>query len=58
MLKLWDTCQEKLLTGSATSPGERNVLQSTKMKKFGDLKSTSDMEMQSLVFGQLVFGLI
>ena len=42
-----------------TRPGERVVFQSTKMKEVGDLKSalTSDMEMQSLEFAQLVFGL-
>ena len=35
------------------------MLQSTKLKGVGDLKSTltSDMEMQSLEFAQLVFGL-
>jgi hypothetical protein len=35
------------------------VLQSTKLKGFGDLKCvlTSDMKIQSLEFAQLVFGL-
>ena len=38
---------------------EREVLQSTKLKGVGDLKNalTSDMEMQSLEFAQLVFSL-
>ena len=43
--------------GSGTSPGERGLLQSTKMKKgVGDLMTalTSDMEMQNLEFAQLV----
>ena len=60
MPESWDTCQGELLTGSGTSPRERSVLQSTKeVKGVGDLKSalTSDMEMQSLEFAQLVFGL-
>ena len=35
----WDSCPGKLLTGSGTSPGERNVLQSTKLKGVRDLKS-------------------
>jgi hypothetical protein len=36
------------------------VLQSTKLKEVGDLKSvlTSDMEAESLEFAQLVFGLV
>ena len=51
MPELWDTCGGELLTGSGTSPRERSVLQSTKLKGVGDLKRvlTSDMEMQSLV---------
>ena len=46
-------------TGSGKSSIERSVLQSTKMEEVGDLKSifTLDMEMQSLEFAQLVFGL-
>ena len=50
--KLWDTCQEELLTGSEISPRERSVLQSTKLNGGGDVESimTSDMEMQSLEF--------
>ena len=42
-----DTCREELLTGSGTSPRERSVLRSMKLKGVGDLKSalTSDMEM-------------
>lgn len=53
----WDTCQGKLLTGKGTSPRERSVLQSTKLKGVGDLKRvlTSDMELQSLELAQLVF---
>ena len=59
MPESWGTCQGELLTGSGTSPRERSVLQSTKLKGIGDLKSalTSDVEMQSLEFAQLVFGL-
>ena len=51
MPELWDTCGAELLTGSGASPRETSVLQSTKLKGVGDLKSvlTSDMEMQSLV---------
>ena len=52
----WGTCQEELLTGSGTSPRERSVLLSTEVKRVGDLK-ISDMEMQSLEFAQLGFGL-
>ena len=51
MPKLWNICQGKLLTGKIS------LLQSTKMKKgVEDLKTalTSDMEMQSLEFAQLV----
>jgi hypothetical protein len=56
----WNTCQGKLLTGNGPSPGERSLLQSTKMKGVGDLKSTltSDMEMQSLEFAQLDSGVL
>ena len=59
MTELWDTCQEKLLTGNRTNLGERSLSLSTKMKWFGDLRRalTSDMELQSLEFAQLVFGL-
>jgi hypothetical protein len=55
----WDTYWGKLLTGCGKSPRERPVLQSTKIKGLGDLKSalTSDMEVQSLEFAQLDFGL-
>ena len=44
-----------MLTENGTSPGERSVQQSTKLKGVGDLKSalTSDMEMQSLEYAQL-----
>jgi hypothetical protein len=57
MSEPWDTCQGKLLRGSGTSQRKRSVLQSTKLKGVGDLKSiwTSDMEMQSLEFAQLIF---
>jgi hypothetical protein len=39
-----------MLTGNGTSPGERSLSQSTKMKGVEDLKNilTSEMEMQSL----------
>jgi hypothetical protein len=55
----WDTCQGELLTESGNSPGERNVLQSMKLKGVGDLKNvlTSDMDVKSLKSAQLVFGL-
>ena len=33
MPELWDTCQGKLLTGNGTSPRERSLLQSTKLKE-------------------------
>lgn len=48
--RAWDTCQGKLLTGSGNSPREKSVLQKTKIKGVGDLKSilTPDMGMQSL----------
>lgn len=44
MSESWDTCQGELL--SDCSPGERSVLQSTKLKGIGDLKSvlTSDID--------------
>jgi hypothetical protein len=51
MSELWDSHLQKLLTGSGTSPRERN-----KAKRVGDLK-TSDTERQSLEFAQMVFGL-
>ena len=56
---MWDICQGKLLTGCRTKPRERSLLQSTKMKGVGDLKSTliSEVEMQCLEFAQLVCGL-
>ncbi|CAO2634474.1 hypothetical protein LEMLEM_LOCUS22679 [Lemmus lemmus] len=56
----WDTCRGELLTESGTSTRERSVLLSTKLNRIGGLKSilTSDMEMQSLEFDQLVFGLV
>ena len=57
MTEPWDTCQGKLLIESGTSPRERSVLQSTKMKGVRDLKSvlTSNMEMQRSEFAELVF---
>ena len=57
--KVVDSCQKEMLTGSGTSPRERNMMQSTKLKGVGDLKNilSSDMEMQNLEFAQLVFGL-
>ena len=50
---------KKVANRDWASPRERTVLQSAKIKRIGDLKSTltSDMEMQSLEFSQLVFGL-
>ena len=47
----WDTRKGKQLIGKRTSPRERSVLQSSKLKGVG----TSDMEMQGLEFAQLVF---
>lgn len=63
MLKIsesWDTCQGELLMNCRTSPREKSVLQSTNLKRSGDLKSTliSDIEMLSLEFASLVFGLV
>jgi hypothetical protein len=54
----WDFCRERQLAGNGNSPRE-NVLQSTKLKGVGDLKSTltSDMEIQRWEFARLVFGL-
>ena len=56
----WHTWRGELLTGSRTSPQEVSVLQSTKMKGVGKHKGalTSDMEMQSLEFAQMVFSLV
>lgn len=56
----WDACQEELLTGSGTNLRERNVLQTTKLKIVGDLKSTltTDVEMQRVEFAQLVSALL
>jgi hypothetical protein len=53
---LWDSCQGSLLTGSGSSPRERNVWQSTKLKGVGDLKSalTSDTKRQNLEFALMV----
>lgn len=44
---------------SPSYPGERSGLQSTKLKGAADLKSilTREMEMKSLEFGELSFGL-
>ena len=52
-----DTCSEKLLMENGTRPRQRSVLQPTKLNGVRDLKSilTSDMEMQTLEFAQLVF---
>ena len=59
MPKSWDNCRGKLLTGNGTSPRRRNMLESTKLNRIGDLKNilTSDMEIQSLEFAQQVFSL-
>ena len=48
-----------MITGSGTSPRERNVLLLTKLKVDGDLKSalTLYIKIQSLEFAQLVSGL-
>lgn len=50
---------KKAATRSGNSPRERNILHSTKLKGFGDVKSTltTDMEMQSLAFAQVIFTL-
>ncbi|EGW10137.1 hypothetical protein I79_024307 [Cricetulus griseus] len=58
MPESWGTCPGKLLTG-VEPVQERSVLQSMKLKGVGDLKSilTTDTEMQSLEFTQLIFGL-
>jgi len=39
MSESWDTCHKKLLTGNRTNPRKRSVLQSTKLKGVGNLKS-------------------
>ena len=54
-----DTCQGELLTGSGTNPRDSSMLQLTKLKGVGNLKSalTSDTETQNLEFALLVFGL-
>jgi hypothetical protein len=46
-------CQGKLLTRNGTSPNERIVLQVSKAER----SWTPDIEMQSLEFAQMVFGL-
>ena len=57
--ELWDTCQQELITERRTSPRERSMLQSTKLKGVRDLKGVliSDVEIQCLEFAPLVFGL-
>lgn len=59
MPKPWDTCQGELVTGSVTNTKEKSMLQSTKLKGFGDLKNalTSNTDMQNLEFVQLVLSL-
>jgi hypothetical protein len=39
MAELWDDCQEELQTRNRNNPRERHVLQSTKLKGVGDLKT-------------------
>ncbi|KAL6033305.1 hypothetical protein STEG23_014953, partial [Scotinomys teguina] len=58
MPELWDTLLKRAANGVEPAQ-ERSVLQSTKLKEIGDLKSIStlDMEMQNLQFAQLAFGL-
>ena len=55
----WDPCQGELLAGHGTGQRERSVLQSTQLDGVGDRKSilTSDMEVRSSEFAQLVFSL-
>jgi hypothetical protein len=59
MSESWAICRGKLLTGSGTSPGEKKLVAVNKDEK-GDLKPilTSDMEMHTLEFAQLVSYLI
>ena len=47
----------RAITGSGTSPRKRSVLQSTKLKGIGHLKSalTSHIRMQTLELSQLLF---
>ena len=47
MPELWYTCQGKLLTGNGTSLRERSLIQSTKVKGVGDLKSTLTLDMKT-----------
>ena len=50
----WDTCQGEMLTGSGNSPRERSMLVHKDERNWISAL-TSDMEMQSLEFAQLVF---
>jgi hypothetical protein len=56
-----NTCREKLLTVSRTSPKERSVFKSIKMRGVVDLKNNlaSNMEIQSLsMLLSVLFGLV
>jgi hypothetical protein len=59
IIEVWDICGEELQSRYRTRTRERSVLQSTKLKGVGNMKSalTSDMEMQNSEFVLLVFGL-
>lgn len=54
--ELWDPCQEELQTRNRNNPRERCVLQSTKLKGAGDLKS-SDIRHGDAEFGACPAGL-
>lgn len=49
----WNTCQEKLPTGSRTSPRERSMLPSTNLKGVGDLKSVLKSEWSCRIWSLL-----
>lgn len=54
-----DTYQGVLLTGCGSRPGERTMLQSTKLEGVGELKksATLNMEMQNFELALLTLGL-
>lgn len=46
----WDTCREELLIGSGTSPRERSVLQSMKLKGVGGSEEYFDIRHGAVKF--------
>ena len=51
MPELWDICQGKLLIGSGTSPRERSLPQSTKMKEMEICQECLDIRYGNAEFG-------